>query len=507
MLEPDVQRDETTERRPANRGVSGLGPRPERPVDPRLQFVDHEAGVVIGVAARMAMDVARGCELVGPLGAGMVDGHDDQRRDAAVVHQSLGRLVDAPFDARKRGARVEDVLAVVQVQHRVTAPVIVLVARRQVHEDVAAVAERVRVEGLEQPDVAGEAPPVARRVDALGGAWGHGYACHRDGSGRRIISPSVTGARRQGRASQVACRTEARSPDAAPNPPREMRAARRKRTDPQMALINPGKNAPRSHSPTSTAPPMRSPTTRGGRWSSTSTRRTTHRGAPREACGFEEPCPGSPTTSRSSRPAGASPWTASPTRPGPTWCGWISRSEVWPIPSCRTVSISRTSLGWSSTHRRRCGLTPALWGVRRGVMEEPIALQTRAVNKADAPQGYGGGRQGRRLRLPPDQRRRHPGHERPAGARRRRVARACFLHRRRTRLRRRRLHPARHREDGRQRAGQPERPRRVRPSRRAGGRDPAAAAAYRRRRPDTGGGPSAASASASRTTSSRPGTI
>ena len=30
---------------------------------------------------------------------------------------------------------------------------------------------------------------------------------------------------------------------------------------------------------------------------------------------------------------------------------------------------------------------PALWGVRRAVMEEPMALQTRAVNKADAPQG------------------------------------------------------------------------------------------------------------------------
>jgi hypothetical protein len=161
-------------------------------VDPGFQFVHHEAGVVIGVPARVAMDVAGGGELVGPPCAGVVDRHDDRGRDLPVVDQALGRFVHAPFGARERGAGVEEVLAVVQVQHRVPSPLIVLVARRQVHEDITTVVERVGVEGLEQPDVAGEAPPVARRVDALGGAWGHGYACHRDGSGRWIISPSVT---------------------------------------------------------------------------------------------------------------------------------------------------------------------------------------------------------------------------------------------------------------------------------------------------------------------------
>ena len=44
---------------------------------------------------------------------------------------------------------------------------------------------------------------------------------------------------------------------------------------------------------------------------------------------------------------------------------------------------------------------PALWGVRRAVMEEPMALQTRAVNKADTPQGsVGGGTAGAYAYLP-----------------------------------------------------------------------------------------------------------
>jgi hypothetical protein len=44
---------------------------------------------------------------------------------------------------------------------------------------------------------------------------------------------------------------------------------------------------------------------------------------------------------------------------------------------------------------------PLLWGVRRAVMDEPMALQTRSVNKADAPQGtVQGGRAGAYAYMP-----------------------------------------------------------------------------------------------------------
>ena len=53
----------------------------------------------------------------------------------------------------------------------------------------------------------------------------------------------------------------------------------------------------------------------------------------------------------------------------------------------------------------------------RTVMDEKMAVKTRSITKADPPRGTVGARQGRRLRVPADQHRRSPGHQRAAGAR------------------------------------------------------------------------------------------
>ena len=59
--------------------------------------------------------------------------------------QRLRRLVDAPFLAERRGL-VEDVLAVVQIQRRVSNGVLGVVAGRQVDDDGAVVLEDISSE-------------------------------------------------------------------------------------------------------------------------------------------------------------------------------------------------------------------------------------------------------------------------------------------------------------------------------------------------------------------------
>jgi hypothetical protein len=72
----------------------------------------------------------------------MIDPDDDQRLDLARRDHAVRGLVEIPFLAAERRGGVEQVLAVVHVEHGIAAVQILVVAGRQMDEDVAVVAER-----------------------------------------------------------------------------------------------------------------------------------------------------------------------------------------------------------------------------------------------------------------------------------------------------------------------------------------------------------------------------
>ena len=132
VVQRQPHRHQAAERRATHRGGCGLGPRAVAGVDHRLEILDQVAAVACRTAANGRrvgrQHGAHGCVLVHALGA---VGHrdDDHRCQFAGSHQALRRLVDAPLDADAAG--VEDVLAVVQVEHRVALCWLAAVARRQ----------------------------------------------------------------------------------------------------------------------------------------------------------------------------------------------------------------------------------------------------------------------------------------------------------------------------------------------------------------------------------------
>jgi hypothetical protein len=87
--------------------------------------------------------------------AGVVDADDDQGLDLAREDQGLGGFVDVPLLADRRRP-VEDVLAVVQVEHGVAVGCLRIVPGGEVDDDGAVVLQVPGVEPLVGPDVAGE---------------------------------------------------------------------------------------------------------------------------------------------------------------------------------------------------------------------------------------------------------------------------------------------------------------------------------------------------------------
>ena len=82
--------------------------------------------------------------------------NDDERLDELSLDQSLRGLIDSPLDAGKRSGGVENILSVVQIQHRITSRRETPITRRQIDENVAPVSQDP---GLKSPmafDIAGQ---------------------------------------------------------------------------------------------------------------------------------------------------------------------------------------------------------------------------------------------------------------------------------------------------------------------------------------------------------------
>ena len=80
------------------------------------------------------------------LNAGIGHCHDDEWLDQLLFNQALGRFICAPLNSGIRGRGVEDILAIVQIEHRVTPPPSASISGRQVNQNVAWVAQNAGFE-------------------------------------------------------------------------------------------------------------------------------------------------------------------------------------------------------------------------------------------------------------------------------------------------------------------------------------------------------------------------
>ena len=162
MPERETKRDQPAHRRTHHRRVPGPGQGEVARVDERLHLVHHEPRVAPRVARAPALlpgpaGVLRGGRgvFVHPVEPGVGDADHDWRREPARADQFRGTLAGVPGLAEERGRRVEDVLPVLEIDHRVPAPR-PAVARGQPHDEVAIIPQAPRIEAAVQPQGGGE---------------------------------------------------------------------------------------------------------------------------------------------------------------------------------------------------------------------------------------------------------------------------------------------------------------------------------------------------------------
>ena len=76
--------------------------------------------------------------------AGIGHGHDDDGFHQLLADQLLSRLVHTPFDSRKGGGSIEDILAVLQIEHRITLAGQASIAAGQIDQNVPAIGQDLR---------------------------------------------------------------------------------------------------------------------------------------------------------------------------------------------------------------------------------------------------------------------------------------------------------------------------------------------------------------------------
>lgn len=137
VAEAEEERDQAAERGAAEAGGFAVGEDAVLGGDPGHELAGEHEAVLVGLAAAH-LPVA----LVGVLGesavAGVVDADDDEGLDLAGLDGGVSLLADLPGAAGDEGgAAVKEVLAVVEIEDGVEAVGLLLVAGRQVDDEVA----------------------------------------------------------------------------------------------------------------------------------------------------------------------------------------------------------------------------------------------------------------------------------------------------------------------------------------------------------------------------------
>lgn len=164
---PGMERHQTAQRRADGGGVLAPAEGAVVGVDVGLDRGGHEVEVLVGTAAAVACVAAR-CVLVDPIGAGVVDADDDHLVHQAAADQLVRSFIHAPFLAAEGGRRLEQVLAVVSIEHGIALERVLVVARRQVQDQGAGVVELRRMEAGDFLQAAGGR--AEERIDIDGGA-------------------------------------------------------------------------------------------------------------------------------------------------------------------------------------------------------------------------------------------------------------------------------------------------------------------------------------------------
>jgi hypothetical protein len=130
-------------------------------VDERLQLLDQKSPVIsqlpFAAFALGWIDAGRGGRIfMNAIFARVRDRHDDERLHQFAADEALRGFVHPPFHARKGSRGVENILAVMQIKHRVMPLRRSPVARREIDQDVAPVAQDFRSEICVALDITGE---------------------------------------------------------------------------------------------------------------------------------------------------------------------------------------------------------------------------------------------------------------------------------------------------------------------------------------------------------------
>src|SRR5205823_2682102 len=131
------------------------------PIDERLQLFDEKSAVtpkqsLASFPLRWIDPRRRRPVFMNALLARVRDRDDDQRLHQFLADQALRRFVHAPFHPGKRRRRIEHVLAVMQIEHRILPGRKPAITGRQINEYIPAVLQNFGRERAMLLDVSGQ---------------------------------------------------------------------------------------------------------------------------------------------------------------------------------------------------------------------------------------------------------------------------------------------------------------------------------------------------------------
>ncbi len=144
MLEPNIEGDQSTERRTADAGMLWAGERAVFAIHKWFHFLDQKSRISIGAAPAELRCMGR--RVFPDARFGVVYPHDNERLDGARLNATIRGLSNAPILPRDEGGgTIEEILSVLKIEDGKMAPGLVSVSGRRINDEVALVAEEPRV--------------------------------------------------------------------------------------------------------------------------------------------------------------------------------------------------------------------------------------------------------------------------------------------------------------------------------------------------------------------------
>ena len=116
--------------------------------------MQEKFGVAVGAAAAKLGNFC-GRVFVDAGFAGVVDADDDERFDGAALDQVIGGAMNVPVLAGEGGGAVEKILTVLEIEDREAAPGLLVVAGREIDDQVALIAQEARAKLIVFAELAG----------------------------------------------------------------------------------------------------------------------------------------------------------------------------------------------------------------------------------------------------------------------------------------------------------------------------------------------------------------